>query len=67
MCRYYSANNGVKPGCLLVYRDGVSDSELERVRVDEVAAITEVGGWVGRWVGGRVDCRHNRTSGLQPV
>lgn len=43
-CRYYSANNGVKPGCLLVYRDGVSDSELERVRVDEVTAIIEVGG-----------------------
>lgn len=42
-CRYYSANNGVKPGCLLVYRDGVSDSELDRVRVDEVTAIIEVG------------------------
>lgn len=41
VCRYYQAN-GVKPGCLLVYRDGVSDSELDRVRVDEVASIIEV-------------------------
>jgi hypothetical protein len=32
----------VKPGCLLVYRDGVSDSELDRVRMDEVASILEV-------------------------
>lgn len=42
VCRYYEANNGVKPGCLLVYRDGVSDSELDRVRVDEVSSIIEV-------------------------
>lgn len=33
---------GQAPGCLIVYRDGVSDSELERVRVDEVGAIIRV-------------------------
>lgn len=42
VCRYYHANNGRRPGCLLVYRDGVSDSELERVRCDEVASIIQV-------------------------
>ena len=41
-CRYYTANNGQQPGCLLVYRDGVSDSELQRVRQDEVRAVIEV-------------------------
>lgn len=41
-CRYYEANNGQKPQCLLVYRDGVSDSELIGVRVAEVSAIIEV-------------------------
>jgi hypothetical protein len=35
---------GQAPGCLIVYRDGVSDSELERVRVDEVGAIIRVSG-----------------------
>jgi hypothetical protein len=40
-CRYRTAM-GQAPGCLIVYRDGVSDSELERVRVDEVGAIIRV-------------------------
>jgi hypothetical protein len=41
-CRYYKVNNGQQPGVLLVYRDGVSDGELARVRLDEVTALIQV-------------------------
>jgi hypothetical protein len=40
--RYYKVNNGQRPGVLLVYRDGVSDGELARVRLDEVTALIQV-------------------------
>lgn len=41
-CRYYKVNSGQRPGVLLVYRDGVSDGELARVRLDEVTALIQV-------------------------
>lgn len=36
-------HTGCKPGCLIVYRDGVSDAELDIVRRLELAAIAQVG------------------------
>lgn len=42
LLKQHQSCSGHKPGCLVVYRDGVSDGELERVRRTEVMAILEV-------------------------
>lgn len=39
--RAYESENGVKPKCMVIYRDGISDGEVPKVIKDEVDNIKE--------------------------